>query len=315
MRVKWCSETWPDWHCIPLIAACDSSSERSKWCFERCGKIKLKSFARVYWIFYFILFFNFVFLSFPVRSISSPFGIQSHESPVSGEKVRLHASVKVHVMRDHPLLRAERCASSLVFSQYVTSHLCGVSAVCNTRGGSRRASEWVSVECGTQYCMWTWTLACIYLKVCPLGTPGTRLRSRGAGGTDANSSWFWEMKEGHLTRRDEIGAEEISGSETWKFPCTSLLFTHTTPAAQALSRVACWQQHFILFFIFWQSTLALYTGHNHKLTLQKCSGTFRNISRGRPDKCEFQDFYHVVSLGESCASISSHSSVVAQQTS
>lgn len=80
------------------------------------------------------------------------------------------------------------------------SHLiCAASRPCATpaEGAGQRAS----VECGTQYCMWTWTLACIYLKVCPLGTPGTRLRSR--GGTDANASWFWEMKEGHVTRRDD----------------------------------------------------------------------------------------------------------------
>lgn len=95
------------------------------------------------------------------------------------------------------------------------SHLiCAASRPCATpaEGAGERASEWVSVECGTQYCMWTWTLACIYLKACPLWTLGTRLGSR--GGTDANASWFWEMKEGHVTWRDEIGAEEISGSET-----------------------------------------------------------------------------------------------------
>lgn len=43
-------------------------------------------------------------------------------------KVRLHATVKVHVMHDHSLLQAEWCASYPLFSQHVTSHLC--ACVC-----------------------------------------------------------------------------------------------------------------------------------------------------------------------------------------
>lgn len=209
--------------------------------------------------------------------------------------------MKVHVMRDHPLLRAERCASSLVFSQYVTSHLCGVSAVCNTRGGSRRASEWVS-ECWVRDSI-------LYVNV----NIGMHLSESVSIMNPGNEAW---VSQGNRRKRLVVlGDEGRSRDVTRRDWRRGNKRKWNTPAAQALSRVACWQQHFILFSIFWQSTLALHTGHNHKLTLQKCSGTFRNISRGRADKCEFQDFYHVVSLGERCASISSHSTVVAQQTS
>lgn len=84
---------------------------------------------------------------FPVRSIGSPFGIRLVSHSSAAGKVRLHASVKVHVMHDHPLLRAEWCApppppALPVFSQHVTSHLCVcaracVSQLCNTHVGLR----------------------------------------------------------------------------------------------------------------------------------------------------------------------------------
>lgn len=118
---------------------------------------------------------------------------------------------------------------------------------------------------------------------------------------------------GHVTRRD------WRGSESWKFPCTRLLFartrTHTCSQRIVKDGVLAAAFYFYYLFILWQPTSALHTGHNHKPTLQKWRGTFGYISRRRPDKCEIPAFYHVVSLGESCASISSHSLVVAQQTS
>lgn len=61
------------------------------------------------------------------------------------------------------------------------------------------------------------------------------------------------------TRRDEVGAEEISGSETWRFPCTSLLFTHTHTCSPGIVKGGVLAAAFYFIFYF----LTVYLGSAH----------------------------------------------------
>lgn len=100
------------------------------------------------------------------------FGIRVVTHSSAGEKVGLHASVRVHVVHDHFLLKAEWCASYPVFSQHVTSHLSvcvcvcfsAVSQPCGLRVRTRvaqwmRTQRWMSTsaliphDCGICECV------------------------------------------------------------------------------------------------------------------------------------------------------------------
>lgn len=97
------------------------------------------------------------------------------DSFVSRGKVSLDVSVKVHVTHDHPLLRAQLCASYHVFSQHVTSHIrASVSQLCLTHVGfawEHRVTQWAV----TQYWISTSALSphergmCIWerIRYCP----------------------------------------------------------------------------------------------------------------------------------------------------